>query len=170
MSISDSAAKEKEMDGDTESTNSLVERGAGRNKRKWTEDEDEKLVEALLELVNTGNFKADNGFKPGYLTFLENSLQIKLPKAGLKGRPHIESRMKTLKKDFTAVYDIRYGANSSGFGRNSEEHVVTAPRDVWVQYLKLNGRIPLCHASKSFLLFLEKIEQLEIWLKILKTW
>ncbi|XP_074353804.1 uncharacterized protein LOC141692764 isoform X2 [Apium graveolens] len=54
------------VDVEVESTDSLVERGAGKNKRKWTEYEDEKLVEALLELVNTGKFKADNGFKPGY--------------------------------------------------------------------------------------------------------
>ncbi|KAK1389962.1 DNA-binding storekeeper protein-relatedtranscriptional regulator [Heracleum sosnowskyi] len=120
--------------------NEWRERGAGRNKRKWTEDEDEKLVEALMELVNTGNFKADNGFKPGYLTYLENSMQIKLPNAGLKGKPHIESRIKTFKKDFTVVYDIRYGANSSGFGWNSEEHLVTAPRDVWIQYLKVHPK------------------------------
>ncbi|KAK1373446.1 hypothetical protein POM88_029639 [Heracleum sosnowskyi] len=59
-------------------------------------------------------------------------MQIKLPNAGLKGKPHIESRIKTMKKDFTVVYDIRYGANSSGFGCNSEEHLVTAPRDVWI--------------------------------------
>ncbi|KAL8093410.1 hypothetical protein AgCh_035330 [Apium graveolens] len=58
--------EEVAVDVEVESTDSLVERGAGKNKRKWTEYEDEKLVEALLELVNTGKFKADNGFKPGY--------------------------------------------------------------------------------------------------------
>ena len=68
-----------------EPTESVVERSAGRNKRKWTEFEVEKLVESLIELVNFGNFKVDNGFKPGYLTFLETLLQTKLPKAGLKG-------------------------------------------------------------------------------------
>ncbi|KAL1823237.1 hypothetical protein ACET3Z_010015 [Daucus carota] len=46
--------------------------------------------------------------------------------------------IKTLKNNFTAVYDLRYGANSSGFGWNSENHVVTAPRDVWLQYLKVH--------------------------------
>lgn len=81
----------QEMAGGMESTNSLLERGAGRNKRKWTDYEDEKLVEALMELLNTGNFKADNGFEPGYLTFLEDSLQTKLPTAGIKGKPHIDS-------------------------------------------------------------------------------
>ena len=104
------------MAGDMESNNSSVlERGAGKNKRKWTEEEDEKLVEALMELVNTGKFKADNGFKPGYLTFLESSLQTKLPTARIKGKPHIESRMKTLKKDFSAVC-VRHPLWSKQFG------------------------------------------------------
>ncbi|XP_017225252.1 uncharacterized protein At2g29880-like [Daucus carota subsp. sativus] len=112
-----------------------VERGAGRNKRKWSEEEDEKLVESLIELVNNGAYKADNGFKPGYLGFLENSLSVKLPTSGLKGKPHIESRIKTLKKDFNMVYDLRYGS-TSGFGWNSENQLVTASRDVWAEYAK----------------------------------
>ncbi|KAK1361226.1 hypothetical protein POM88_045700 [Heracleum sosnowskyi] len=106
-----------EMDDDMESANSLVERGAERNKRKWADDEDEKLVEALMELVNTGNFKADNGFKFGYLTFLENSLQIKFPKSGLKGKPHIKSRINTLKKNFGAVTEGMCGFNILRFIR-----------------------------------------------------
>lgn len=112
-----------------------VERGAGRNKRKWTELEDEKLVESLLELVNNGTYKADNGFKPGYLGFLESCMNLKVPDSGLKGKPHIEFRLKTLKKDFTMVYDLRYG-NTSGFGWNSENQLVTASRDVWAEYSK----------------------------------
>ena len=59
-----------------------VERGAGRIKRKWSKLEDEKLVESLLEPVNNGAYKADNGFKPGYLGFLEISLSVKLPTSG----------------------------------------------------------------------------------------
>ncbi|KAK1394572.1 hypothetical protein POM88_013628 [Heracleum sosnowskyi] len=90
-------------------TENTVERGAGRNKRKWTELEDEKLIESLLELVNNGTYKADNGFKSGYLGFLESCMNVKLPSSGLKRKPHIDSRLKTLKKDFTTVYDLRYG-------------------------------------------------------------
>lgn len=33
-----------------------------------------------MKLVNTRNLKVDTGFKPGYVTFLKNSLQTKLLK------------------------------------------------------------------------------------------
>ncbi|KAL0308813.1 UNVERIFIED_CONTAM: hypothetical protein Sradi_5823600 [Sesamum radiatum] len=39
-------------------------RGRGKNKRKWKYEEDAKLVEALLDMVNVGAYKAENGFKP----------------------------------------------------------------------------------------------------------
>ncbi|KAL0315207.1 UNVERIFIED_CONTAM: hypothetical protein Scaly_2878400 [Sesamum calycinum] len=46
-------------------------RGRGKNKRKWKYEEDAKLVEALLDMVNVGAYKAENGFKPGYLNYVE---------------------------------------------------------------------------------------------------
>ncbi|KAK1358691.1 hypothetical protein POM88_043165 [Heracleum sosnowskyi] len=90
------SCKEGFIEGCMESGVDTVERGAGKNKRKWTEVEDEKLIESLLELVNNGTYKADNGFKSGYLTVLESSLSTKLPASGLKGRPHITINHKTV--------------------------------------------------------------------------
>ena len=49
----------------------------GRNYRNWTITEDAKLVEALVNMVNIGGFKADNGFKSGYLQYLETALKEK---------------------------------------------------------------------------------------------
>ncbi|GKD49313.1 ALP1-like protein isoform X1 [Tanacetum coccineum] len=43
-----------------------TERGPGKNKRKWNDVEDEKLVEAMVDVLNSGShFKSDNGFKHG---------------------------------------------------------------------------------------------------------
>ena len=50
-----------------------------RNYRGWTKEEDAKLVEALLTMVNTGGYKADNGFRSGYLNHLEAALKVSLP-------------------------------------------------------------------------------------------
>lgn len=50
-----------------------------RNYRVWTNIEENKLVEALVNMVNTGGFKADNNFKSGYLAYLEQVLKESLP-------------------------------------------------------------------------------------------
>ncbi|KAL1831197.1 hypothetical protein ACET3Z_000848 [Daucus carota] len=85
------------MASDMESNNSSVERGAGKNKRKWTEDEDEKLVEAL---------------------------------------------MKTLKKDFGVVYDICYGANSSGLD-GTQKTMFLRHRGISIKGFALNSNAQL---------------------------
>ncbi|KAK9168518.1 hypothetical protein Syun_000658 [Stephania yunnanensis] len=82
--------------------------------------------------------KCDNGFKPGYLTKVEEALNTTCPNSGIKARPHIECRLKSLKKDWVIVNDmicgIRHG--TSGFGFDSTSNMVTALEDVWEDYLR----------------------------------
>ncbi|TXG74232.1 hypothetical protein EZV62_002811 [Acer yangbiense] len=96
-------------------------KGPGQNKRFWTEEEDNKLIESLLELNNNGRFKAEGSFKPGHLKELEKKLHEKLPGCDLLAKPHIESRMKTLKTHFHIVHDMLTGPNCSGFGWDTEK-------------------------------------------------
>ncbi|XP_052621641.1 uncharacterized protein At2g29880 [Lactuca sativa] len=109
-----------------------------RNYRNWTITEDAKLVEALVNMVNMGGYKADNGFKSGYLLHLENALKEKIPNSGILGKPHIESRIKTMKKDWQVVYDMVNGTNTSGFGYDSSTHSVTAESAVWDSYIQVH--------------------------------
>ncbi|KAK6115433.1 hypothetical protein DH2020_007702 [Rehmannia glutinosa] len=111
-------------------------RGRGKNKRKWKHEEDMKLVETLLDMVNLGMYKAENGFKPGYLNYVEDKMQTSLPNSGLKAKPHIESRIKTLKRDFHIVYDMLNGPNTSGFGMDPIKKCITAEKAVWDSYLQ----------------------------------
>ncbi|KAI3749421.1 hypothetical protein L2E82_20033 [Cichorium intybus] len=110
-----------------------------RNYRGWTDNEENKLVEALVNMVNAGGYKADNGFKSGYLAHLEQVLKESLPESGLSGKPHIESKIKVMKKDWQVVYDILHGSNTSGFGYDSVNKCVTADDTVWDEYLKVHG-------------------------------
>ncbi|XP_020258810.1 uncharacterized protein LOC109835236 [Asparagus officinalis] len=73
------------------------QRGPGKNKRTWIVEEDQKLVDALLELHQTGKYNANRGFKSRHYNVVERLLAISLPNSGLKADPHIRSRMKTLK-------------------------------------------------------------------------
>ncbi|KAK9094272.1 hypothetical protein Scep_025741 [Stephania cephalantha] len=92
----------------------------------------------MVDMVASGVYKCDNGFKPGYLNHVEEALKITCPNSGIKVRPHIESRLKSLKKDWFIVNDmicgIRHG--TSGFGFDSTSNMVTAPDDVWEDYLR----------------------------------
>lgn len=119
---------------------SNTERGPGKNKRKWSESEDDKLVEAMLDVLNSGSqYKADNGFKPGFTLAVEKQLAISLPDAGIKAKPHIESRIKTLKSDWSAVHDMLSWNNTSGFGWDYENNMLDAPTPVWTAYIQVSN-------------------------------
>uniref|UniRef100_A0A5B7BF87 Myb/SANT-like domain-containing protein n=1 Tax=Davidia involucrata TaxID=16924 RepID=A0A5B7BF87_DAVIN len=137
----------------------LEDRGPGKNKKKWTEHEDEKLVEAMFNVVNTGKHRADNGFKPGFYGAVEKELNVKLPDAGIRAKPHIESRIKTMKKDFNIVYDMIYGPNTSGFGWDADKKCVVAEPPVWEDYIKSHKGAaqfknkPLPHFEELLIIF-----------------
>ena len=108
-----------------------------RNKRTWTSVEDQKLIDALMELHASGKYGADNGFKPGYFQAVQTLLDVSLPNSGLKAEPHIKSRLKTWKKHFVIMHDMILGSNTSGFGWDPEKCIVTCPDDVWDAYVKV---------------------------------
>ena len=70
----------------------------GPFKWEWTLVKDLKLVEALIEYLYEREDNPENKFKLGYLKVLEENISTKLPNVGLRAKPSIESRLKTLKK------------------------------------------------------------------------
>ena len=76
----------------------MVDKNNGCKYRNWSKIEDAKLVDALVNMVNVGGYKADNGFKSGYLQHLKQALKISLSDSNILGEPHIESKIKTMKK------------------------------------------------------------------------
>ena len=109
-----------------------------QNKHQWTESEDRKLIEAILDLHNTGKYTSQGGFKSGFFTAVERILSVTLPDSGLKAEPHIKSRVKTLKQNFAIVHDMLCGPNTSGFGYDDTTKCVVAERAVWDAYLQVN--------------------------------
>ncbi|GMQ05449.1 hypothetical protein CsSME_00050471 [Camellia sinensis var. sinensis] len=81
----------------------------------WTDEEDRELVYALFDMVNTGNHK--------------------LPGCGIKAKPHVESRVKTLKSDTGTVFDMVNRVGCSGFGWDSNKNMVVAEKQVWDGYV-----------------------------------
>ncbi|MFQ6664362.1 hypothetical protein Gotur_031510 [Gossypium turneri] len=80
----------------------------------------------MVDLHNLGTFTADTGFKAGYLNELEKILEKVLPNAMLKAKPNLESRIGTLKRDWSIVYDMLSGKNNSGFGWDEHRQFVVA--------------------------------------------
>ncbi|XAR68134.1 hypothetical protein NMG60_11003157 [Bertholletia excelsa] len=88
-------------------------------KHQWTANDDALLEMYLLELKIEGTFLAENGFKPRYLNALE-------------GKSHIQPRLKTMKIDWPAVYDM-----------DNENKYITTEKEVWEAYIKSNNRTSL---------------------------
>ncbi|MBA0653826.1 hypothetical protein Goklo_020953 [Gossypium klotzschianum] len=81
-----------------------------------------------------GTFNVDTGFKADYLIELEKMLEKVLPYGMLKAKPNLESRIRTLKRDWEIVYDMLSGKNNSGFGWDEHRQLVVA-EDVILQIL-----------------------------------
>ncbi|XP_019157564.1 PREDICTED: uncharacterized protein At2g29880-like [Ipomoea nil] len=106
-----------------------------QTKRKWTPEEDIILVSCLTEMHTVGKFNSDTGFKTDYLLELERMILNKIPNCTIKAKPHIESRIKTLKKEWSIIHDMVQGKNTSGFGWNDQKHMVYAEDAIWESYL-----------------------------------
>ncbi|KAJ4834782.1 hypothetical protein Tsubulata_002188, partial [Turnera subulata] len=72
----------------------------------------------------------------GHFTAVEELLVVSLPGSGIKAKPHIESRMRTLKTHFSILYDMIAGRGTSGFGWDNDRKCITAENSVWEEYLK----------------------------------
>ncbi|CAN6708654.1 unnamed protein product [Malus baccata var. baccata] len=112
---------------------SSVKRGRGQHKHYWTTTEDTILVESLLELHGDPTWRADTGFKNGYLGKIEVMMEAKLPRCGLKASPHIESRIKTLKATYFALTEL---LALSGFEWNEEKMMLACEKSAYDEATK----------------------------------
>ncbi|CAI9275129.1 unnamed protein product [Lactuca saligna] len=112
----------------------VSERGSKIKKHKWTRREDEALISALTGLCQNGWKRDNNIFRSGYTTVLEKELKSKLPGCNLKASPHIESRLKTLKKHCDAITDMK-----DAFGiewKSADSTLICYDDDVWEDWVK----------------------------------
>ncbi|KAG1368418.1 hypothetical protein COCNU_14G008860 [Cocos nucifera] len=118
--------------------NSKRMKGESRQNRTWSPIEDAKLVECLLDLVNSGHWKGDKDiFRSGYVGQLEK-LEEKLPDCGLKASPHIESRVKLLKRQYNAIQKM-LESQAPGFGWNDKDKCITCEESVFNDWIKVTG-------------------------------
>ncbi|XP_016692574.1 uncharacterized protein At2g29880 isoform X3 [Gossypium hirsutum] len=117
------------------SQSSVSSQNSRGTKRKWVPEEDVALVTCMVDLHNVGTFNVDTGFKAGYLNELKKMLEKVLPNTMLKAKPNLESRIRTLKRDWSIVYDMLSGKNTSDFGWDEHKQLVVAEDVVWNSYI-----------------------------------
>ncbi|KAI3850409.1 hypothetical protein MKX03_023361 [Papaver bracteatum] len=110
-------------------------------KRCWNAKEDEKLVECLQEMARGGHWKDDTGFRSGYLQHVEQMPKEKLPNAGIRADPHIESRIKHLKKQTFAIAIAEVIALGSGIIFDESEKMIKCEKSAFDEWVKVCSRI-----------------------------
>ncbi|XP_074294069.1 uncharacterized protein LOC141621515 [Silene latifolia] len=109
--------------------------GRGKNKRFWTKEEDDALVAALSDLNADPHWKCENGFRNGYMVWLEEIISKAIPGCDLKALPHIDSRLKTLVTKFRAIFQM---LGTSGFKWDDERQMISVERSVYDEYCKVH--------------------------------
>ena len=104
---------------------------------RWTPTEDRALVTTISDLLDLGGWKADNGqLKNGAWAKVESIMQLKLSGCNKKAKPHIDSCVKLLRKQYDAITEI-LGPSASSFGWNDEGKFVTCPQTVCDDWVKV---------------------------------
>ncbi|KAK9689183.1 hypothetical protein RND81_09G041700 [Saponaria officinalis] len=107
-----------------------------RNCLRWSLTEDHALVSSMQDLLDLGGWKTYNGqFKNGAYAKFEALIEQKLLGCGKKAKPHIELRVKTLRRQYDAITEM-LSPQASGFGWNDEEKHVTCEQSVWDIWVK----------------------------------
>lgn len=115
-----------------------IVRGRGRNKRKWTTDEDEELVKALCEVSSDPRYKVEGGgFKNCYSQGIESILAQKLPGRGIKASPHVDSRLKVMKRKYYAIKDM---LALPGFSWDEERKMIQCEKQLYDEYCRDHPR------------------------------
>ncbi|XP_012844393.1 PREDICTED: uncharacterized protein At2g29880-like isoform X2 [Erythranthe guttata] len=104
------------------------------SRRVWTREQEDALIIALKELINNG-WRADNGFRAGYLQALESALAAKVRGSNLLASKHIVSKLIVWKRIYGQLQGM---TNTSGFGWKQESNMIVVEDDVWKSYAKVH--------------------------------
>ncbi|KAM5577185.1 hypothetical protein ABKV19_007834 [Rosa sericea] len=110
----------------------------GKSRRVWTSFEEESLLNVLDGIVAGGQRCDIGSFKSGTFSKIKNALNLLCPNSNLKATPHIESKLKKLKKDYSIIYDMM---NKSGFAWNDIKKCIEVDsNEVWDMYVQHNKK------------------------------
>ncbi|GER37362.1 homeodomain-like/winged-helix DNA-binding family protein [Striga asiatica] len=113
-----------------------VGRGTNQNnqRRSWTVEEERALIQGLKDLVARG-WKADNGFRSGYTTILEQYMRQQFPTTTIRADPHISSKITVWKKNYILLAPLL--AQTSGVGWSETGHMLEVDEPIWKDYVQV---------------------------------
>ncbi|PWA44706.1 Myb/SANT-like domain-containing protein [Artemisia annua] len=82
------------------------DRGRGKNKLYWNEDEVEVLVDVLQELSCDPLWKVDGGFKNNYMVEVRKRMAQKTTNFDKEVNPHIDSKIKYLRNKYNPLSEM----------------------------------------------------------------
>lgn len=137
-------------------------RGRGRNKRHWTWQEVEVLLQALLEVSQNPNWKSENDFKSGFMNWLDEMIVAKIPRCDLKVKPHIESRLKHRSEKYCVMAEM---LATSGFGWDDEKMLLQVRKSVYDELIKvsLSTFYLICCLLLICYFFSQMINFVDVW-------
>ncbi|KAI5323441.1 hypothetical protein L3X38_032513 [Prunus dulcis] len=131
-------------------TNQDFEQGRKQTRRSWSKFEEEQLLTVLEDFVVGGHRCETGNFKYGTLLQMEKVLNNLCPGAELKVSPHIESKLKWWKKQYSIIYDI---INTGGFAWNDVKKCIEVDsNEAWETYVQHHKNAAKWR-NKSFPLF-----------------
>ncbi|KAG8367127.1 hypothetical protein BUALT_Bualt16G0040200 [Buddleja alternifolia] len=111
------------------------------------------LIAGLNEIVVQG-WKADNGFKVGYLRLLEQHMISAFPGTDLRAMPHLNSRIHVWQKNYASLSSMLL---SSGIRFNHTTNMIDTHDEAWENYVKTDSNARLM-MYKCWPLFKDWIE------------
>ncbi|XP_073152797.1 uncharacterized protein [Henckelia pumila] len=121
------------------SSNTVGDKGkkSDKGRRVWTSGEEEVLIQSLKEAI-TGGWKSENGFRCGYLNFLEKRLMTIFPGTDLRGCPHINSKIHVWKKTHGTLATL---LSRSGIGWNETKKMIESTDEAWEGFVKTDPNV-----------------------------
>uniref|UniRef100_A0A9I9EGL0 Myb/SANT-like domain-containing protein n=1 Tax=Cucumis melo TaxID=3656 RepID=A0A9I9EGL0_CUCME len=105
-------------------------------KHVWTKEEEDTFVECLVDLVSMEGWKSNSGtFRPGYLAQLVRMMTKKLPGCRVRATTAIDCRIKTLKRTFQAIVEMR-GPACSGFDCNDDAKCIITEKELFDNWVR----------------------------------
>ncbi|KAL5849365.1 hypothetical protein ACOSQ3_007429 [Xanthoceras sorbifolium] len=122
-------------------TSENVMQGKSKQMRAWTIFEEESFLTVLKDFVANGKRCDTGNFKAGSLAQMEKALNQICLGSNLKANPHLESKLKKCKKNYSTIYNMM---NTSGFAWNDVKKCIEVDsNEAWENYVKRNKPYPI---------------------------